>query len=56
MFGFSSLAPKKIEQCKTYWEVETDPFMVQFFEPNTSISDAYRLNDLKFEVLPQDLV
>ena len=25
--------------------VETDPFMVQFFEPNTSRSDAYRLND-----------
>ena len=27
--------------------VEKDPFMVQFFEPN-SIGDAYRLNDLKF--------
>ena len=36
--------------------VETDPFMVQFFEPNTSISDAYRLNDVKFEVLPKDFV
>ena len=36
--------------------VETDPFMVQFFEPNTSRSDAYRLNDVKFEVLPGDFV
>ena len=35
--------------------VETDPFMVQFFEPN-SRSDAYRLNDVKFEVLPEDFV
>ena len=25
--------------------VETDAFMVQFFEPNTSRSEAYRLND-----------
>ena len=32
--------------------VETDPFMVQFSEPNTSRSDAYRLNDVKSEVLP----
>ena len=30
--------------------VENDPFIVQFFEPN-SIGDAYRLNDLKFEIL-----
>ena len=29
---------------------------MQFFEPNTSRSDAYRLNDVKFEVLPQDFV
>ena len=36
--------------------VETDPFMMQFFESNTSISDAYRLNDVKFEVLPKDFV
>ena len=36
--------------------VETDPFMVQFFEPNTSRSDAYRLNDVKFEVLPDNFV
>ena len=36
--------------------VETDPFMVQFFEPNTSRSDAYRLNDVKFEVLPENFV
>ena len=35
--------------------IEKDPFMVQFFEPN-SIGDAYRLNDLKFEVLYQDFV
>ena len=45
-----------------YWEVsngkdslyayvvETDPFMVQYFVPKTSRSDAYRLNDVKFEV------
>ena len=31
--------------------VEKDPFMMQFFEPN-SIGDAYHLNNLKFEVLP----
>ena len=36
--------------------VETDPFTVQFFEPNTSRSDAYRLNDVRFEVLPKDFV
>ena len=36
--------------------VETDPFMVQFFELNTSRSDAYRLNDVKFEVLPENFV
>ena len=36
--------------------VETDPFMVQFFELNTSKSDAYRLNDVNFEVLPEDFV
>ena len=36
--------------------VETDPFMVQFFEPNTSRSDAYRLNDVKFEGLSEDFV
>ena len=46
-----------------YWEVSNgkdslyayvvgaDPFMVQFFEQNTSRSDAYRLNDVKFEVV-----
>ena len=50
-----------------YWEIsnredsiyaqvaEKDPFMVQFFEPN-SIGDAYRLNHLKFEVLHEDFV
>ena len=36
--------------------VETDPFMVQFFEPNTIRSDACRLNDVKFEVLPENFV
>ena len=35
--------------------VEKDSFMVQFFEPN-SIGNAYRLNDLKFEVLHKDFV
>ena len=35
--------------------VEKDPFMVQFFGPN-SIGDAYRLNDLKFEVLHENFV
>ena len=30
--------------------------MVQFFELNTTRSDAYRLNDVKFEVLPEDFV
>ena len=36
--------------------VETDAFMVQFFEPNTSRKEAYRLNDVKFEVLSEDVV
>ena len=36
--------------------VKMDPFMVQFFEFNTSKSDAYRLNDENFEVLPEDFV
>ena len=35
--------------------VAKDPFMVQFFEPN-SMRDAYRLNGLKFEVLHEDFV
>ena len=35
--------------------VEKDPFIVQFFEPN-STGDAYRLNDLKFEVLHKDSI
>ena len=30
--------------------------MVQFFEPNTGRSDAYRLNDVKFEVFPEHFV
>ena len=30
--------------------------MVQFFEPNISRSDAYLLNDVKFEMLPEDFV
>ena len=50
-----------------YWEVsngkdslyvyivEKNPFMVQFFELNAR-GDSYRLNDLKFEVLIEDLV
>ena len=29
---------------------------MQFFQPNSSRSDAYRLNDIKFEVLPEDFV
>ena len=36
--------------------VETGPFMMQFFELNTSKSDAYRLNDVNFEVFPEDFV
>ena len=36
--------------------VETDLFMVQFFEPNTTRSYAYRLNDATFKVLPEDFV
>ena len=50
-----------------YWEVsngkdsiyaqvvEKDPFMVQFFEPN-SIGDDYHSNNLKFEVLHEDFI
>ena len=30
--------------------------MVQLFEPNTSRSDAYQLNDIKFEVLSEDFL
>ena len=29
--------------------------MVKFFEPNTSRKEAYRLNDVKFEVLSEDV-
>ena len=37
--------------------IETDPFMVQFGAVwSTSRSDAFRLNDLKFEVLFEDFV
>ena len=28
--------------------------MVQFSEPKTSRNDGYQLNDVKFEVLPED--
>ena len=68
IFAFSSLAPKKFEHCQTSWEisngkdslyayfVETDPFMVQFFEPKTGRGDTYRLNDVKFAVVPEDFV
>ena len=35
--------------------VEKDPFKAQFFEPN-SIGEVYRLNDLKSEVLHEDVV
>ena len=30
--------------------------MVQFLKPNTNTGDAYRLNDIRFEVLPDDFV
>ena len=30
--------------------------MVQFFEPNASRSYAYWLNDVNFEVVPEDFV
>ena len=36
--------------------VETDRFMVQFFEPNSSRSDAYRFNNVEFELLPEYFV
>ena len=36
--------------------VETDRFVVQFFEPNTSKSDAYWLSNVKFEVLDEDYI
>ena len=36
--------------------VEKGRFMMQFFELNTSKSDAYRLNDVNFEVFPEDFV
>ena len=36
--------------------VETDLFMVQFSELNTSRSDTYQLNNVKFELLPEDFV
>ena len=36
--------------------VEMDPFMVHCFEAKTSRSYAYRLNDVKFEVLSEDFV
>ena len=51
-----------------YWEIsngkdslstyisETDSSMVQLFKLNTSRSDTYGLNDVKFEVLPEDFV
>ena len=50
-----------------YWEIsndsdflnaliiEKDPYIVQFFNP-TARNDVYKLNDLKFKVLPEDFV
>ena len=50
-----------------YWEIsngndslnaliiEKDPYIVQFFDL-TGRNDVYKLNDLKFEVLPEDFV
>ena len=58
----------EINQFNQYWEtsngkdslyayvVETDPFMVQFFKPNSSRTDAYRLKNKKFEMFPEDLM
>ena len=55
----------EINQC---WEIsnskdslstyvsETDSSMIQLFKLNTSRSDTYGLNDVKFEVLPEDFV
>ena len=62
-------APRPIEvpEVNQYWEIsngrdslygiviQTDPFMVQYFEPN-SRGDAYKLNDIKFEVFSEDFV
>ena len=36
--------------------VETDRFMVQFFEPNSSRSGAYRFNNVEFELLSEYFV
>ena len=50
-----------------YWEIsngkdslnaliiEKDPYIAQFFDP-TARNDVYKLNGLKFEVLPEDFV
>ena len=36
--------------------VETDRFMVQFFEPDSSRSGAYRFNNVEFELLSEYFV
>ena len=35
--------------------IEKDPYIVQFFDP-AGRNDIYKLNGLKFEVLPKDFV
>ena len=35
--------------------IEKDPYIVQFFDPGAR-NDIYKLNGLKFEVLPKDFV
>ena len=59
--------PKETPDVNQYWEIsngrdslygiviQTNPLMVQYFEP-TSRGDAYKLNDMKFEVFSADFV
>ena len=67
--NFQEQAPLSVEvpDVNQYWEIsngrdslygiviQTDPFMVQYFEP-TSRGNAYKLNDIKFEVFSEDFV
>ena len=59
--------PEEAPDVNQYWEIsngrdslygiviQTNPLMVQYFEPTTT-GDAYKLNDMMFEVFSEDFV
>ena len=50
------MAQRTIQSLRKYYLIiEKDPYIVEFFDP-AATNDVYKLNDLKFEVFPEDFV